>query len=749
MPIDPTHPGNAPPGSRRVRGLVLAIILGCGLLWRLPAAPAEWRFMLCENDSLYQLHRVEGCLSDFPRVPSVDPYSHHPRGYRVHWMPLHTVLYASLAELAGIAPSDRDQLVAVLSWIPPLLGLVALLLVFAIVRACTDDALCLYAVGAACAVSSDVVRPFFYGTIDHHLFAHLGVLLMVWGRLRLRLSGWVLGIVALLGLTPEGIIYVSAFLGCLFAAELMALAYRSRRAVRRPARWLLAPAAVSLLTWWLGRRLETAPLPVGDLVWTYPTLFQPLWFAVLGGATAAALPVFARLRRAQAGVARSAVEIATVCAAVTLVAGLFLLWSGALSSIGVRLLGVDSQRLVVDEEISIFHAGFWQAPAWYRVLAFGSIFVAVKLAAALRAPHDSTYWFQWLALATAFALGFMELRHLYVLSALQLVALGLAVFETARALRALPLFAGRRRLWPAVALGLATLPVLVSGDVLDRAASHGEVCARLPVVEELSTWLKQHTPDPAPTGLPTYAVFGGWSIGHQLHVIGERPVVVDPFNYELDPWVDNALDGVWHAHTAEELVRALRRYGVRYLVLTNPTSEILGSPFPQAEVRREDLVSYGPGGSVTFRPAMSQFASFRLFMSGGLSPEFGQLQLRYVTAAAEHYSSGETRQIAVPRGQIYELKPGALITGVASPSSDPVTVRYRVRRGETPATEIETALALDTEGRFEFRTALPAAQDAESCHIDGAYTLSAGTRSQVVWVTQEMVDSGAVVTVTL
>ena len=70
-------------------------------------------------------------------------------------------------------------------------------------------------------------------------------------------------------------------LACLFAAALAAVAsghaQRSSRAF-----WFLSPTLVALAVVLAQWRLETAPLPLKDLSWTYLTLFQPLWLAAFG-----------------------------------------------------------------------------------------------------------------------------------------------------------------------------------------------------------------------------------------------------------------------------------------------------------------------------------------------------------------------------------------------------------------------------------------------------------------------------------
>lgn len=639
--MEPSRAGA--PASRLAAGLLLAAVLAAAWYARLPVAAVEWRSAFCDSDSLYQLHRVRGCLADFPRVESIDSYSHYPRGYRVHWMPLPTVLYAGAARLAGLDGADLEQLAAWLSWIPPAFGVVAVLLALAIARHFTRDRLCLLAIGLLCALGTDAGRVFSFGIIDHHLFAHVGVLLMVWGVLSGRLAAWILGVAALVAMTPEAIIYVSWLLGCLFVTA----AVDSRRS-RASWAWYASPAIVALAAWWIGRQLETAPLPPSDVRWMYPTLFAPAWYAVLGGSMA--------LARTVLGAPASGWRLASAVGVVALAAVIFLAWSGALETALTRFLGAG-RRLFVAEEASPFHAGFWSVSAWQRLLAVAGAGAGVELVAALRPGGGPRERFGWLVLFGAFVLGGLEFRHLYVLASLQLIGVGLVSFSIARRLGRLSLFAGRRRALPAIVVFAVVALPFAAREVASRRSAGGGVCGDLLFLEEIAGWLRRATPPPATAGAPSYGIFAAWAIGHHLRVLGERPVVVDPFNYEYDGWVDEALERVWHAATAEELVRSLRAYGVRYLVLTNPAFEIadtLGPLDPSAE----DLVVRGPGDRVDFRPAMSRYASFRLFMTTGDAPEFGALRLRYSTADGETYTArvdGEESPVVIPRGQIYEL----------------------------------------------------------------------------------------------
>ena len=204
-----------------LRLLPFLLVAAVAVLWRLPHTTSEWRLVFCENDSLYQLYRVQQSLEHYPFVRAFDPYAHFPPGYRVVWLNPHTFFYATVARLAGASAGSLEGLARVVSWIPPAFGVLAIVLALAIVRSCTTDWLCVMAVGMLCALSAEVSRPFLFGIIDHHLFAHLGVLLLVLGRLRRQRGWWLLGLVALLAMTPESIIYVSVVLICRLLSDLL------------------------------------------------------------------------------------------------------------------------------------------------------------------------------------------------------------------------------------------------------------------------------------------------------------------------------------------------------------------------------------------------------------------------------------------------------------------------------------------------------------------------------------------------
>jgi hypothetical protein len=552
---------------------------------------------------------------------------------------------------------------------------------------------------------------------------------------------------ALFFMTPEASLYVTAMLFCVCAAELAAWQRGSTLELRQPWFWSVSPAAVCALALLAHRSIETDPLPLSVLSWVDFTMFQALWFTVLGvcvGAlmtAAARASVNARSNLAATGVAVAVVSVAVLC-------GAFLFWSGNLAGIVERLLGAN--RLYVAEETFVLHSGFWRAPPWYRILCFSGLGLLVELVASFRLRRGSSGWFKWIMLSAALVIGLKEYRHLYVFSSIQLVGLAVIGFEAEQHLRRLPIFSvGAKMLVPGAALLAATVPFFLAGDIANRASLRADACEELPVLEELATWLREESPPPAQPGqtVPDYGVFGPWGIGHHVHVLGDRPVVVDPLNYETENSTEQALQAVWLAKSGEELVNALQRYQVRYLVLTNPGEAVVGI-LRKSQATHDQFARVSLDGRITFLPAMNQFAGFRLFMSGGMSGEFGALEPRFFSAESEIYTvsvGGQTpaHEVAIPKGQIYEIKPGARIRGTVPSGEEIVTLMYTLaRRGAEP---LEARIPIPViGGGFEYRSALPAPIESESFRVDG-YTFQAGAQMAVLTLTQEMVDRGAVI----
>lgn len=658
MGSDPAVTASHPPAARRrsvVRlAAVVALLLFAGL-WRLPTSPEEWRFLWCDGDSLFQLHRVQQAVAHYPFIPSIDPYSHYPSGSRVHWLAPHTAFYATISRVAGIRADDLDALGEFLSWIPPLLGIVSVAMVLGVASSFTSEIGWVLGAGSLAALSAETCRAFFFGIIDHHLFAHLAVLILVLGRLKRDLPTWVAGAGLFFATTPEATFYVAVILILLWISEV-----GGDPAIEPlPAwPWFLLPSLACLLSWFIHRSLETDPIPPLNLSWEYFTLLQPLLFFFLGVTCGGSLAALRPDRLGdRGGVGKS---LSTWLALIGLVGlAVFLTTSGILSAGWLRLVRID--RIFVGEEGSPLNAGFWGASRWVRILCLAGVFWVVKLFSVVRRGAGTDEWFRTLVMVMAFTIGLLEMRHMYVLSSLQMVGVAVAALETTHGLRRWAMFSRSwNRMLPTAVLALVLGGIFFEEQIFHRQATHGDACSPLPVVEELSQWLSTRAQGPREgNGPPEYGVFAPWWIGHHLHVLGGRPVVVDPLNY---PDAEDSLRvqvEVWGARTAEELERVLRAHRVKYLVITEPARAIVRTQ-PRPESLHEKLIDSTGGGETVLLPGLNQFAAFRLFMSRGAPPEFASFQARFFTSQIDRYrvmrqGSNATDEISIPRGQIYEV----------------------------------------------------------------------------------------------
>src|SRR5690349_4707764 len=110
--------------SRRNAILVMVGSAVLAFAWAsFPAPPQD--AVLANMDVLYQLHRVQQCLGDWPHVSSLDTYSHAGRPHHVHWLNPHSLFLAAIARIAGAGGADVAGLARVLGWVPPACGAIA------------------------------------------------------------------------------------------------------------------------------------------------------------------------------------------------------------------------------------------------------------------------------------------------------------------------------------------------------------------------------------------------------------------------------------------------------------------------------------------------------------------------------------------------------------------------------------------------------------------------------------------------
>ena len=739
--------------------IVCCLAFLAALIWR---APLDGRrdLALVNNDCVYHLARAEQCLADYPRVRTVDRYSHYPTRFRNHWPTPHALFYATVAKLTGTDRTDRTALVARLSWVPPILGGIAICLALLIAAAVRQpqagaQALVLLITGVTALFSQTGLAIFGYGAIDHHLFACLGIECLVLARLRRQFWLWLAGLLAMLAMTPAASLYASVFMGLLFIAEATSVCQGTQGTLKRGWQWFMAPAAACLIALVCHRRLDPDPIALSAMGSTYLTLFQVLWFTVIGAGMSLCLQVLPRVRERRG--ARAALLVFGVSVlAIAAVALCILQLSGQLETVWGRLS--VARRMPVSEELRPLGSAFVDIPYSIKFQVLVAVFLAVRVAAVFRTRHRAETISLLFFLLGALALGFMEFRFLRAVSMLASVATAMACVETARALARSPrLQSSAGRVAP-VALAALLLAPLLAADVgmrLLRIVTQG-VAAESPEpvpMKEALAWLKANTPDPGARfgETPRYGVFCSWTWGHHVNVLGERPVVIDPFNHV---GVAEPSARVWLSRDDDQLAENLLAYNARYLVIDAAGREVV-SMVAMARHDVSDLYAIAerlPGRGLFLAP-VSRFAAFRLYAGTGCSPLTTRLQPRFFSETERPLNlvrpDGRVRTLSVPAVQVYEVKPGAVLEGKMPAGVEHVALICRLRwladQRDTRAIRIE--LSQDSEGRFRCRTALPAPVQETSFVIDRGYMLSAGKTEVEVPVSQEAVDTGATIEV--
>ncbi len=749
-------PQQAAGHHRRRLPVICCCAFVAALFWRAPLDGSRDR-ALRDNDCLYHLAKVERCLADYPRVPTIDRYSHYPTLYRDHWLTPHTLLYATIARVTGADGADRAALASRVSWLPPLLGALAALLAV-LIAAEADPRTPTLVIAALMAVFTRTAMPLFsYGTIDHHLFAALGLECLLLARLRRLRWLWCLGFLALFAATPAASVYASLFLGLLFLTE-TAVASRREHDVNPPRewQWFLAPAAACLAALLCHRGLDPDPLPWSALESTTMSLFQVLWFLVLGGGMAGSLEVLRRTRRRNQGRQQALIAVAIAGIAVAAAALVLLQLTGQLGTVWARFNA--ARRMPVSEEMRPLAGAFMTIPYWPKLLVLVTVATAAKLVAALRSHSKTDPAFLYAALTGMLAFGFLEYRFLFATSMLAAVAVALASTAVVGALRRNPrLQSPAARHVPAAILALLFVPVAWT-DIGTRVLKITAAAPAAPgnpnaAASEMLEWLAVNTPQPGPRhgATPEYGVFAPWALGHHINVLAERPVVVDPFNHV---GVMEPSRNVWLEHDDAELLATLRGHRARYLVVQDAARDILsmvgltGGDVSHLLAMHEAL----PGEWLFLQP-MTQFAAFRLATTCGVSPPAAHMQPRFFSAARRTINmvsaDGQVRTVSRPAVQVYETKPGALLQGTLPEGSGHAILACQLHwtSGEHEPLTIEARINADTEGRFQRRIALPAPVTETSFTIPVSYRLTAGQSQAQITITQHAVDTGETIQV--
>lgn len=606
--------------------------------WLLPSGDA---------DVLYHLRRIELAVRAWPRVPDFDAWMNFPRGGFAPWPPLFDFLAATIARASGVE-STRVAMV-----LPPLLGALALLPLWALVRPLAGPRFAWLGIVLFAALPANVAIGAL-GRADHHVAE---VLLQLWAYawlardlraieagapVRVRTT---VGLGLLLGAAlltwAASMLYlwvVPAVTGLWLCAARDA---RQRAVAARHVAFAFASAAATCAPWvawnvWRGR---------AAFAYYHLSLLTLALCLGAAGLVLAIAWVVAAVRSDRPQRAASRLGVAAIVAGAPLIEPH--LRQNLLDGLG--FVGRDHGSFVseiaesapliassVTRAFALQHVGngHWLLPPF-------CVWLVVR---ALRERRDASDLLLAVWSINVTALAFAQVRFLYHAAPVIAVLPGLAgafarrIPATARAalagVGAFAILPGLAYYWGEPLRGRHVPLAQLDRDLVGFL---GRVDERTPRSEA------SNDPDRG----PAYGVFAPWDLGHSLLVIAGRAVVANNFGDQME---GDAFDTARHFYldvrSEDSAVEALNRRRCRFLVTTTKatnTAAVAGGPLP--------------------------FAS-RLHQANGSDTEAGPGagRLRLLVPA-------RGRDNALPPYKLFELVRGAdvFLTGASEPRLEVIT----------------------------------------------------------------------------
>jgi asparagine N-glycosylation enzyme membrane subunit Stt3 len=532
VPFPPDRPGRADaaePGGASAPGragflLASTAVLAIAALVRL----LRWREVLwgrevvaLDNDSLYHLRRSLDVAAG-RGLPTFDPQINWPHGGPVPWAPGFDLLGGAVAWLAG-PPGSRASALAVAA-VPVALGLAVVALAMALAHAAAPRAVRRPAALAAGLLAGLVPQAIYcsrFGQTDHHVVeALLVTALALWTHVGLggRRRGWRWEAAGAL-LAASGVLF---FTGAPIYVAIAAAPLVVAALAGEPGAPLVGRGAVGLVAGGALAAVASAPLVASHgraVSFAFPSYLQPVLVALagIGVALAWAASRAGPLRRRVAALLLLTIGAAAAAALVP----------GAARQVveGVRgwLLARDPWIAIIEEFQAVWRlaAGFRRVHyLWgYAGLALPVLAPVAAWAAWREGPgRAAALLFQALALA---ALGALQIR--FGRPATPVLAAAGAIAVAALAAR-LPLRRALARvLAPALVLVVFACDRAVWAATADAPLDKGDAL----VAAALD--LRDARPDE-----PSPGVLAPWDMGHQVNVLGRRPVVANGFGSYLD-----------------------------------------------------------------------------------------------------------------------------------------------------------------------------------------------------------------------
>jgi dolichyl-diphosphooligosaccharide--protein glycosyltransferase len=522
-------------GKRSEPAELLAIVL-FGFLLRLFAGRSsltENGILLPGYDEFYHMRRILYTVNHFPNTLWFDSYLNYPHGLFITWPPLFDQISATLCVILGQHTKAGVEMVA--SFVPMLNGILAIIVVYCIVKELFDHRVALMASFMTALAPYFILKTMFAGT-DHHslevlllLVTLLFVIMATTRKEKRYLFAGAAGVaMAALAYTWLGAgIYLGIFL--VYAAVRMTLDLRDERPSTDTATTLLIAFVVAFIL----------VLPFWNTPWLSPS-FLGIAAVIVALSIMFALSRFMEARKVswvKFPLSILALVIVFVLSA-RFMSGFFGL--GALIQYGLDYIWGGGMIGKISEAEPLVHNLATLYQVVFSWLGLNLLFSLAGIAALIIHIRHSVGGMRqgrllllvWAVFALLLTFG--QTRFLYI----SIIAMGVLIsilFFLVVDLVDKRLSAGQEKApkgWAAIVLLILIAPML--GDAVYVVSSAGSTP---PPVEgdwqESLLWLKENSDTTSyydhPLNIPEYSVMSWWDYGNWIVYMAERPVVANNF----------------------------------------------------------------------------------------------------------------------------------------------------------------------------------------------------------------------------
>jgi dolichyl-diphosphooligosaccharide--protein glycosyltransferase len=706
--------------SEKAELLVLVVL---GLLLKLLAGRAsltENGILLPGYDEYYHMRRILYTTNNFPHTLWFDSYLDYPHGWENLWPPLFDQICAAVCLAFGQHTKAGVEMVS--SFIPMVIGAVAIIVVYYLVKQLFDRNVALLAAFMTI-LAPNYLNYTSFAAMDHHCLEVLLLLItllffiLAFCRYQMRyIFASLAGVfMAALAYTWHGaVIYLAAF--PLFAAIEMAVSLKEGRSYREAASLILMAFAVALIL----------VLPSWSAAWLWPSFVGMLAIFFSIGIMLAIAHIMEKRKLHWKAFPLSILILAFVFVLVIqlfqgslglgteILSGLDLIWGGGM--IGKI---AEAEPLIYDA-VTFMQVAFSRLGVnlLYTLAGFAALLIFIKRGEGCRRQG------QLLLLvlsALALIITFGQLRFLYLSTIFMGILISILFFFSLNLIN--EKLRGKNQRTTLMAI-LALFLILTLPTIAEVIFSLEE---SPPAIkgdwQESIAWLKDNSNTTsffdAPEKVPEYSIMNWWDYGNWILYMAERPVVANNFQAGLEDAAKFYL-----SESEENATALLDTRGSRYIFADHSLMyDKLASLTTWAN---EDLLSYlsatDYGSQITVLPKERLFNTTlgKLYFFDGAGT--GHFRLIY---ESKTYLGESPPKSAV---KIFEYVPGALIRVRSGPDQKVGAVLNMTSNQGRPFIYVNEAMAKG--GSFEMRVPY-STESRYECRAVNPYLIFSGNKQGV------------------